>query len=148
MATVNGTINLAAAQATVWAQVSDPRQLSRWWPKVVRVELDGNAAFTEVLTTDKGRDVRADFVITERDEPRRWRFVQELEETPFAAVLRQSQTTVELRSTGADATELTIVLERKPRGLGRFGGPMMKRAAKRQLEEALLHLGEIHGVVG
>ncbi|MDP4921249.1 MAG: SRPBCC family protein, partial [Solirubrobacteraceae bacterium] len=101
MATVSGSITLAASQAVVWAQVSDPRQLSRWWPKVVRVELDGGSAFTEVLTTDKGRDVRADFVIAEMQEPRRWRFVQELEETPFAAVLRDSQTTVELQPSGA-----------------------------------------------
>ncbi len=147
MATVSGRITLAASQAVVWAQVSDPRQLSRWWPKVVRVELDGAGAFTEILTTDKGRDVRADFVIAETDEPHRWRFVQELEETPFAAVLRDSQTTVELQPSGAEATELSIVLERKPRGLGRFGGPMMKRAAKRQLGEALTRLGEIHGTV-
>lgn len=146
MSTVSGRITLAASQEVVWAQVSDPRQLSRWWPRVVRVELDG-VGFTEVLTTEKGRDVRADFVIAETDEPHRWRFVQELEETPFATVLRESQTTVELRPSGAEATELTIVLERKPRGLGRFGGPMMKRAAKRQLGEALERLGEIHGTV-
>ncbi len=147
MATVSGTITLAAAQATVWAQISDPRQLPRWWPKVVRVELAGAAAFTEVLTTDKGRDVRADFVIAEYDEPHRWRFVQELDETPFAAVLRESQTTVELAPSGDNATVVSIELERKPRGLSRFGGPMMKHAAKRQLAEALLRLGELHGRV-
>ena len=147
MASVSGQIALAAAPEKVWAQVSDPRQLSRWWPRVVRVELDGDAAFTEVLTTEKGRDVRADYVIAENRPPHRWRIVQELEETPFAAVLRESQTTLELQPIGADATELSITLERKPRGLGRFGGPMMKRAAKRQLDEALGRLGEIHGTV-
>ena len=147
MASVNGQIVLAATPESVWAQVTDPRQLSRWWPKVVRVELDGPDAFTEVLTTDKGRDVRADFVIAEKDAPRRWRFVQELEETPFAAVLRESQTTVELQPRASQGTELSITLERKLRGLGRFGGPMMKRAAKRQLQEALIRLGEIHGTV-
>ena len=131
MSSVKGRIALAATPESVWSQVTDPRQLARWWPKVVRVELDGPDAFTEVLTTDKGRDVRADFVIAENDAPRRWRFVQELEETPFAAVLRESQT----------------IVERKARGLGRFGGPMIKRAAKRQLEEALDRLGEIHGIV-
>ena len=147
MASVNGQIVLAATPESVWAQVTDPRQLSRWWPKVVRVELDGPDAFTEVLTTDKGRDVRADFVIAENDAPHRWRIVQELEETPFAAVLRAAQTTVELQPRPNDGTELSITLERKLRGLGRFGGPMMKRAAKRQLQEALIRLGEIHGTV-
>lgn len=147
MATVSGSIRLAAPQTTVWAQVSDPRELARWWPKVVRVEPHGSDAFTEVLTTEKGRDVRADFTIAERQEPYRWRFVQELDETPFAAVLRESQTTIELQASGDDATELSIELERKPRGLGRFGGPMMKRAAKRQLDEALTRLGEIHGTL-
>jgi carbon monoxide dehydrogenase subunit G len=147
MASVKGRIALAATPESVWSQVTDPRQLSRWWPKVVRVELDGPDAFTEVLTTDKGRDVRADFVIAEDDAPRRWRFVQELEETPFAAVLRESQTIIELQPLPNIGTELSITLERKARGLGRFGGPMMKRAAKRQLEEALDRLGEIHGTV-
>ena len=60
MARVSGQASLAAAPEAVWEQVTDPRQLSQWWPKVVRVELDGAGAFTEVLTTDKGRDVRAD----------------------------------------------------------------------------------------
>ena len=32
-------------------------------------------------------------------------------------------------------------------GHRRFGGPMMKRAAKRQLGEALVRLEEIHGTV-
>ena len=148
MACVTGQIELAAAPDKVWAQVSDPRQLARWWPKVVRVELAGEDAFTEVLTTEKGRDVRADFVIAENRPPHCWRIVQELEETPFAAVLRESQTTLELQPIGTHATALSITLERKPRGLGRFGGPMMKRAAKRQLDEALARLGEIHGTVG
>jgi len=147
MASVKGQIALAAAPERVWDQVTDPRQLSRWWPKVVRVELDGPHAFTEVLTTDNGRDVRADFVIAENDAPNRWRFVQELEETPFAAVLRESQTIVELQPRSDTGTEVSITLERKLRGLGRFGGPMMKRAAKRQLGEALIRLGEIHGTV-
>ncbi len=142
---MTATITLAAPPTVVWAQVTDPRQLSRWWPRVARVELDNGGAFTEVLTTEKGRDVRADFVIAESIEPHRWRFVQELDETPFAAVLRESQTTIELQPSGNGATELSLSLERKPRGLGRFGGPMMKRAAKRQLSQALLRLGEIHG---
>ncbi len=144
MASVSGQIALAASPERVWKQVTDPRQLVRWWPKVVRVELDGDGAFTEVLTTDKGRDLRADFVIAESHPPHRWRFVQELDETPFAAVLRESQTTVELRP-GGSGTNLSITLQRKPRGLGRLGGPMMRRAAKAQLNQALNRLGEIHG---
>ena len=147
VACVNGRISLAAPPSRVWEQVTDPRQLARWWPKVVRVELDGDAAFTEVLTTDKGRDVRADFVVAESDPLHRWRFVQELEETPFAAVLSKSQTTVEFEQAPGEGTALSITLERKLRGLGRFGGPMMKRAARKQLDEALQRLGEIHGTV-
>ncbi len=147
MARVSGQASLAAAPEAVWEQVTDPRQLSQWWPKVVRVELDGAGAFTEVLTTDKGRDVRADFVVAESERPKRWRIVQELDETPFAAVLRESQTTVELAPRGSGGTEISITLERKLRGLGRFGGLMMKRAAKRQVEEALGSLEGIHGAV-
>ena len=145
MARVSGTITLAAPQHDVWRQISDPFELPNWWPKVVRVESHSIDSFTEVLTTDKGRDVRADFKIIASDAPRHWSFVQELEETPFEAVLRSARTTVRLDDAGDEATTLSLTVERKLRGVGRFGGPMMRKASKTQLTHALERLGVIHG---
>lgn len=145
MARVSGTIRLAAPQQEVWRLISDPFELPKWWPKVVRVESHSSDSFTEVLTTEKGRDVRADFKIVAMDPPRHWSFVQELEETPFEAVLRSARTTVMLEENGDEATTLSLTLERNLRGLGRFGGPMMRKASKTQLTHALERLGEIHG---
>lgn len=145
MARVSGTITLAAPQHQVWRQISDPFELPKWWPKVVRVESHSSDSFTEVLTTEKGRDVRADFKIVATDAPHHWSFVQELEDSPFEAVLRSARTTVTLEDAGNGATTLSLTVERRLRGVGRFGGPMMKKAAKTQLTHALERLGEIHG---
>ncbi len=147
MSAVTGQITLAAPARRVWDQLSDPRQLPKWWPRVSRVELNGEDSFTELLTTKKGRDVRADFVTTERSAPTRWTFRQELEQTPFAAVLRTAQTSLLVTALTEAVATVEITIERKPRGLSRLGGPMMRRATRRQLDEALQRLGEIHGTV-
>ena len=136
---------LAAPQAQVWRQVSDPFELANWWPRVVRVETHAKDSFTEILTTDKGRDVRADFRVVDSRPPHHWSFVQELDDTPFEAVLRSARTTISLEAEGDQSTSLSITVERKLRGLGRFGGPMMACASKKQLAHAMERLGEIHG---
>lgn len=52
---------LRASPDEVWAVVGDPHHMPRWWPRVLRVECVEDDGFTQVLTTDKGRPVRADF---------------------------------------------------------------------------------------
>ena len=54
-----------------------------------RVEAVRDASFTQVLRTDKGKDVRADFRIVEEDPPRLLRFEQDIEGTPFEGFLRR-----------------------------------------------------------
>ena len=63
----------------VWTTVADPYHLPRWWPRVERVELVQGDGFTQLLRTDKGRAIRADFRVVQsrRPELRRWR--QEVE---------------------------------------------------------------------
>jgi hypothetical protein len=65
MAKVSADRILDAPPDDVWRTVGDPRHLARWWPKVQRVEDADGEAFTEVLQTDRGRPVRADWTITE-----------------------------------------------------------------------------------
>ena len=137
---------IAAPRPAVWRQVSDPGQLPTWWPRVVRVEgISGSGdRFTEVLRSDSGRDLRADFRVLERDKPVRWRFAQELGDGAFANVLTRSETLVELGEQG-DETLVTVEVDRGLRGLARLGGFLFRGATRRHIDEALDRLQESHG---
>jgi len=122
----------------------DPHHLPRWWPRVTRVEDVEGAAFTEVLATSKGKLVRADFELQLADDAARvLRWSQQVDDTPFARVLRSSVTEVKLSDAtgggGADrATLVTIALEQKLNGfLSHFGSFMVRRAAAATLDDAL-----------
>ena len=52
---------IAAPVEELWEVIGDPHHLPRWWPRVNRVEDVEGDAFTEVMTTAKGKVVRADF---------------------------------------------------------------------------------------
>lgn len=147
MATVSRSRALAAPPEAVWRTVGDLHQLARWWPKVLRVEGVRDGRFTEVLQTDRGRDVRADFALTAADPPRAWSAEQLLEGTPFERVLRAARKAVALEPAGADGTVVTVTLERRMRGAGRLGGPFLRRASRRQIEAALDNLEELHGAL-
>jgi uncharacterized protein YndB with AHSA1/START domain len=136
---------LAAAPATVWGTVGDPTQLPRWWPKVVRVEGADAHGFTQVLATDRGRAVRADFVVTERraGELLRWR--QEVEGTPFERILHSAETAVRLEAAGEQQTRVTLEQRQRLRGAAALGGLVVRRAARRILDQALDGLEEVHG---
>jgi uncharacterized protein YndB with AHSA1/START domain len=128
---------IAAPPAEVWRTVADPHQLPRWWPRVERVEGVDGRGFTEVLRSDKGALVRADFRIARRDKPRLVVWSQELEGTPFARLLRVSDTRITLEPDGDGATRVELRLEQRLQGVSRLGGFLVRRAAARQLGGAL-----------
>ena len=136
---------VAAAPDDLWATVGDPYHLPRWWPRVERVELVQGDGFTQLLRTDKGRAIRADFRVVQsrRPEVRRWR--QEVEGTPFEGILASSKTEIRLEPSGERATRVTLEQEQKLRGMARFGGFMVRRAARRALDGALDGLESLHG---
>jgi carbon monoxide dehydrogenase subunit G len=136
---------VAAAPDDVWATVGDPYHLPRWWPRVERVELVQGDGFTQLLRTDKGRAIRADFRVVQsrRPELRRWR--QEVEGTPFEGLLVSSETEILLEPAGEGATRVTLSAEQRLRGMARFGGFMVRRATRRSLDEALAGLETLHG---
>ena len=136
---------LGAPPAEVWRTVGDVNQLPRWWPLSRRVEAVDGDEFTQVLRTANGRDVRADFVVVERDAERALRIDQQLEGTPFEGLLRSASTELRLQPAGETATALTITVTRRLRGLARFGGVIMRRGTNRQLDEALDGLVAIYG---
>ena len=120
----------------VWRVVGDPMHQPRWWPKVTRVEGVQAGSFTRVYATSKGKPVRADFHVTEVDEPRRRRWTQVLEGTPFERFMSAAEEVVVLEPSH-DGTIVKLEVRQKLRGLSRFGGFLVKRATRRQLDEAL-----------
>jgi hypothetical protein len=86
--------------------------------------------------------VRFDFTRVYREEPNRVVWRQELAQTPFERFLRESVTGVVLVGDGA-ATRVELRLVRRLRGLARFGGVQMRRAARKELDEALAQLDTV-----
>ena len=136
---------VAATPDAVWATVADPYHLPRWWPRVERVELVQGDGFTQLLRTDKGRAIRADFRVVQsrRPEVRRWR--QEVAGTPFEGILVSAETEIQLERSGEAATRVTLSSDQKLRGMARFGGFMVRRATRRSLDGALEGLERLHG---
>lgn len=137
MPTARRTRTLHAAPESVWRIVGDPNHLSRYWPKVERVEGSDGAGFTKVFLTKSGRAVRADFAVVEVDpggRTRRW--AQLIADTPFERVLVSSEEVARVESVDGGA-KVTLETRQKLRGLGKLGGFLAKRGAARQLDEAL-----------
>lgn len=127
---------IAAPREEVWALVSDPYSLPRWWPRTKRVESVGDGEWTKVLETAEGRGVRADYRRADSTEGERCAWEQRLEGTPFARHLRRSRVEIELRPDGA-GTEVSLRSEQTMRGLSRLGSAMIRGGQGRILDEAL-----------
>jgi uncharacterized protein YndB with AHSA1/START domain len=172
MPTARRSRTIAAPAEELWDVISDPHHLPRWWPRVTRVEDVEDGAFTEVMRTRKGKLVRADFRVAACDEAERtlvWE--QLLEGTPFARVLQfaETQLWLEPAQVGAPpsrggatgdlqrgATVVSIELRQEMAGYSqssglftgfsaRFGSPMVRRAARATIDEALDGLERIGG---
>ena len=104
---------IAAPPSEVWALVSDPYSLPRWWPRTARVEnVDRKSGgrrsqWTKVLETAEGRGVRADYRCTGSTEGERYAWEQQLAGTPFERHMRSSEIEITLRPVG-EGTEVTI----------------------------------------
>jgi uncharacterized protein YndB with AHSA1/START domain len=123
---------LEAAPEALWRVVADPRSLVRWWPRVERVKGVGDDGWTTVLRSDRGRPVRADWRLDAHEPPHRRAWAQELEGSPFAKVLLERRVEVRL-----EGSTVTLELRQRSRGWARFGGMMLRRAARKELEAAL-----------
>lgn len=132
---------LAAPPQAVWDVLADPWHQARWWPRVVRMEGVEETRFTQVLGTAAGRGVRADFRVLERDPPRLLRWEQELPGTPFQRLLAEAITTIELApEDGGAATRVQVELRQRLLGWSRLAPFLFRRAARRQLRDALAAL--------
>lgn len=155
--------------------IGDPHHLPRWWPRVRRVEAVEDDAFTEVLVSEKGKVVRADFHLVEQQPQCKIVWSQQIAGSPFERVLRSADTEIALLpieptlhglrpdgGTGEMGTEVTIELRQRLRGLElgqgwgghtrlfggalwKSGGYLVRRAASQTIEEALDGLERIFG---
>ena len=92
--------------------------------------------WTTVLETERGTGVRADYRCTSAAAGERYVWEQDIEGTPFAKILRSAALEIHLQ--GRDgSTVVTLVGSERLRGLSRLGSPMMRRAIRRRLDEAL-----------
>ena len=151
MPRISRTRVIEAQPERVWALVSDPHHLPRWWPLTVRVEdvreMPGGrrSQWTKVLQTERGTTVRADFRCIGSTEGRRFAWEQDLTGTPFERILKEARVEILLdRPNGG--TAVTLRTEERLRGLSRLGAVMMRSAARRRLDEALQSLE--HALVG
>jgi uncharacterized protein YndB with AHSA1/START domain len=142
--TTRVTRTLAAPPDAVWELLANPWQQVRWWPRVVRIEDVADDRFTQVLGTARGKGIRADFRVRERAEPSLLRWEQELPGTPFERILAEAVTTVELAPAGDGAgTVVAIELRQRLQGWSRLVPFLFRRAARRQLRDALAALDEV-----
>jgi uncharacterized protein YndB with AHSA1/START domain len=130
-----------APPEAVWAVVADPSALPRWWPRTERVESVSPRGWTTVLRSPRGRPVRADWRLEASELRRRRAWAQDVEGTPFARVLAERRVEVELSARDA-GTLVRLSLRQRGRGWSRFGGFLLRRAARRELDAALAGLAE------
>jgi uncharacterized protein YndB with AHSA1/START domain len=126
-----------ASPADVWEVVADPFHLPRWWPLLARVEDASPRAWTMVLVTPGGKPVRADYTRVEFQPQRRAIWRQELEESPFERIFSSSVTEIELEPAESGATRVAMTVTEKLRGRYRLGGWLVRRAARKRLDQAL-----------
>lgn len=97
MPTVTRSRTIAAPAQSLWEIISDPYHLPRWWPRVIRVEDVEGDGFTEVMRTQQGKSVRADFDVVRRaPEQGVLAWDQRIPGSPFARVLKSARTEVRL----------------------------------------------------
>jgi uncharacterized protein YndB with AHSA1/START domain len=142
---VRRELTVSAPPDDVWGLISDPEALPRWWPQVVRVEDVTGEAWTNVLSTPRCRTVRADFTRTAIEPPRRVVWRQELVESPFERIFASAETEIALDDGDDGGTRVSITADERLRGRFRLGGFMVRRAARRRLDDALAGLARATG---
>jgi uncharacterized protein YndB with AHSA1/START domain len=133
-----------APAADVWRVVSDPARLPQWWPGVSRVEEASPEAWTNVLTSSKGKSVRADYTRLEAQEARRLLWRHEVQESPFERILAESMTEIVLDPEDG-RTRVEIAVSHQPRGWARLSPFQLRAAATKQVEGALEGLERLLG---
>jgi hypothetical protein len=89
-----------------------------------------------VLETKRGTGVRVDYRCVGATDGTRYVWAQEIDGTPFERILRSAELEIELQ--GEDSrTTIRLSSSERLRGLSRLGSPMLWRATRLRLDEAL-----------
>jgi hypothetical protein len=97
-----------------------------------------------VLVSDRGKPIRADYSLTRTQPMELLEWEQELDETPFERMLSLSRLVFEFESEAdGDVTTVAVRSYERLRGLARLGAPMVRRATRRRLHDALDGLGQL-----
>ncbi len=129
----------------VYDVVSDPRRLSEWWPRVIRVEdVAGRAGaertrWTNVLEADSGRKLRMDYCCTGATRPLRYGWEHELEGTQFEKHMSCQTTDIRLTPKG-EGTEISLTSVHGLKGGARIAGFMMRKSQREMIDRALAGL--------
>jgi hypothetical protein len=111
---------------------------------VQRVEEVSDSGWTMVLVSDRGKPIRADYALADSRPMQLLEWRQELTETPFERMLSQSRIVIELgQDEGPESTAVVLRSTERLRGLARLGSPMVRRATRKRLNQALERLGEL-----
>lgn len=138
---------MAAGVEDVWRLLTEPERLTEWWPGAHRVEEVEPGAWTLVLATPRGKQVRADYSLVESEPLRELVWRQEVEETPFERIMSESLTRFALQA--EDGTTHVAMSNRiRLRGFSRFGAVQVRLAARRHLDGALAGLQSVLGAPG
>lgn len=133
---------LPATPEKVFDLISDPRRLTEWWPRVVRVEHvagkpgAARTRWTNVLAADSGRKLRLDYCCLASNRPERYEWEHELEGTPFADHLLRQVNEIRL-APHAEGTQVSLSSTHTLRGSARIAGFAMKKSQREMLDAAL-----------
>jgi uncharacterized protein YndB with AHSA1/START domain len=127
---------IRAPRERVWELIGDPWMEPRWWPRAQRVEGVTRRGWTSVLASPRGHLVRADWIVEANEEPVRRRWAQELDGTPFARVFTRNAVEATLEHSDG-GTLVTLAFDQRLRGTGRLAPWVIRRAMRKQLDEAL-----------
>ncbi len=92
-----------------------------------------------VLTSDRGKPVRADYTRAEAERPTLLEWQQELAESPFERVLSEARLRIWIDEEG-ERSLVTLTATERLRALARLGALMVRRATAKRLDEALERL--------
>lgn len=138
---------MAAGVEDVWELLIEPERLIEWWPAAHRVEEVEADAWTLVLSTPRGKQVRADYSLVDSDPLRELVWRQEVQETPFERIMSESLTRFALEPEDG-ATHVTMSNRIRLRGFSHFGALQVRLAARRHVDRALEGLQSVLGAPG
>ena len=122
----------ARPRERVWALVSDPDRLPRWWPARDPGRGGGRRGLDDrARDAARGKTVRADYTLLESRRARAAAWRQELEESPFERIMLDSSLTESAGAGRSGGTRVRLADRTRLRGLRRASAAIQVRRRSR-----------------